>query len=118
MMELSLIILYAHDVERSLAFYRDQLGLEVREQHGLDWVEVATGGTTVALHKFDGNALGEQQRTELFFAVDDVDQAYTTLRSNGVAFVEAPADQNFGFRTAACLDPDGNRVTLATEIAA
>lgn len=113
-MALSLIVLYVHDIERSLAFYRDQLGLTVTEQHGHNWIELDTGGTTLALHKYDGGPLADEQRTELFFTVDDVDQTYETLRSYGVEFVEAPTDQTFGFRTGACLDPDGNRVSIAT----
>lgn len=113
-MKLSLVVIYAHDVERSLAFYRHQIGLAVREQHGHDWIEFDTAGTTLALHPVDGSPLKDRQRTELFFIVDDVDQTYETMRSDGVAFVETPTDQAFGFRTAACLDPDGNRVTIAS----
>jgi catechol 2,3-dioxygenase-like lactoylglutathione lyase family enzyme len=42
--------------------------------------------------------------------VDDVDSMYTALRPQSIEFISAPADQDWGARTAAFHDPEGNLV--------
>jgi uncharacterized glyoxalase superfamily protein PhnB len=50
----------------------------------------------------------------MYLLVDDVDEAYRTLKGKGVRFVTEPKDQSWGGRTAEFVDPDGNMFILET----
>jgi uncharacterized glyoxalase superfamily protein PhnB len=50
--------------------------------------------------------------TILFLSVDDVDAMVETLRGQGVMVLSEPADQPWGDRDAAVLDPDGVEIHL------
>jgi catechol 2,3-dioxygenase-like lactoylglutathione lyase family enzyme len=87
--KLSVIMLGVRDLKRSVAFYRDTLGLTPSGA-----VEAFSffnaGGVTLALHGFPDLGTGDQRRTEIVFAVDDVDDAYQSLTARGVKFRIAP----------------------------
>jgi len=115
-------VLEVSDLERSLRFYRDQLGLPLhREDHaretGADrWIS----GAHAALSWNDGAFLhfalyqtkGVVTRdVQLGFPCDDLDAAHARLAAAGVAFDHAPREEPWG-RTARYRDPDGNSVSL------
>ena len=109
------LVIYVSDMARSVAFYRDTLGLPVRFS-APGWTEFNTGGTTIALHK---QIAGEARVAEpaagqatLSFAVDDLQQAYETLKAEGVEFSLAPQKQVSGITLATLRDPDGFRIGL------
>ena len=57
-MRLSFAIVFVSDMERSVAFYRDVIGLTLRfESPG--WTEFDTGGATLALHASEAQGSGE-----------------------------------------------------------
>jgi catechol 2,3-dioxygenase-like lactoylglutathione lyase family enzyme len=113
--------LTVQDVKRCAEFYRDQLGMELRElQDEFAYLTFGVkGGPGLALVSADGLAReipkerirpGENLLQRNYFAVflDDADQAYEELRQKGVRFVQPPATRSNGQRYAYFEDPEGN----------
>jgi lactoylglutathione lyase len=109
------------DMGRSVAFYRDTLGLKLKfESPG--WSEFDTGATTIALHKA-GPARPPQAGEKgepcagtcsIGFTVPDVDATFKELQTRGARFVMPPVDQQVeGIRLAVCIDPDGLAISFA-----
>jgi lactoylglutathione lyase len=121
--QLGYVILFVRDLERSVAFYRDVIGLPFKLQ-GDGYVEFATQGARFGL--YDRNRLGELtgQGTgppghpggEVVFLVEDVDAEAERLREAGVTILRGPLDRAWGHRTLHLEDPDGFVVELAGEI--
>jgi catechol 2,3-dioxygenase-like lactoylglutathione lyase family enzyme len=107
------VTIFAADLERSVAFFRDCLCLSIRyEEEG--WVEFDAGGATLAVSR-GGTARPEpksleEQTVQVSFRVEDRDEAVRVLRERGVPF-SGLADQPFG-RIATFEDPDGNRYQI------
>ena len=109
------------DMGRSVAFYRDTLGLPVKFE-STEWSEFETGPITLALH---GVALAGRSRgvapaeptagtCSLGFSVESLDATYTELQTRGARFVLPPTEQaKEGIRLAVCIDPDGLAISLA-----
>jgi lactoylglutathione lyase len=120
---LGYVILFASDLERSVAFYRDVIGLPFKLE-GDGYVEFATQGTRFGL--YDRNRLGEltghdpevpgRPGGEVVFVVEDVDAEAERLRAAGVVILRGPVDRPWGHRTLHLEDPDGFVVELAEEI--
>jgi lactoylglutathione lyase len=99
---LTYVIKYVGDMERAIAFYRDQLGLVLRFQSP-GWSEFETGETTLALHSASQeNPAGTSQ---LGFGVPDVDSFYAEKKDKGVEFTSAPSEL-FGSRIAKFKDSE------------
>jgi lactoylglutathione lyase len=118
------VMVNVSDMGRSVAFYRDTLGLSLKfESPG--WSEFQTGATTLALHAV-ARAGGSGAATEagpvagtcsLGFSVEDIKSTYERLRQRGARFVMPPTEQrNEGIHLAVCLDPDGLPVSFAEPI--
>ncbi len=114
------IMVNVSDMGRSVAFYRDTLGLPLKfESPG--WSEFETGSTILALHAggppaAGGSAAGQPPAgtCSIGFSVDNLDTAYAELQSRGAHFVMRPSEQpNEGIRLAVCIDPDGLPVSFA-----
>lgn len=118
-----------NDVDESIAFYCDGLGLKVRndvpagefrwvtlgsdDQPGLDLViSVPHAGRSQA----DGDALQELLTKGvlpmLIFRSDDLDATFETLRASGAEVLQEPIDQPWGPRDCAFRDPSGNTVRI------
>lgn len=110
------------DMGRSVAFYRDTLGIALK----FEWPgrsEFRTGTTTLALHRapaadhqhaHTGPSAGS---CSLGFSVTDLDQTYAELQARGARFVMPPMDQpEEGIRLAVCMDPDGLGISFAQSI--
>jgi lactoylglutathione lyase len=120
---LGYVILFVADLERSVAFYRDVVGLPFRLQ-GDGYVEFATKGAKFGL--YDRNRLEEltgqgpeppdRPGGEVVLLVEDVDAEAARLRAAGAAILSGPVDRAWGHRTVHVLDPDGFVVELAEEI--
>ena len=113
------------DMERSVEFYRDKLGIPLKFQSP-DWTEFATGATTLALH--GGGVRSEQPPAgdpskmagacSIGFNVDDVDKTYEELKEKGIRFVMPPTQRDQeGIKLAVAIDPDGLPVSFAQLIA-
>jgi lactoylglutathione lyase len=119
------IMVNVSDMRRSIAFYRDALGLSLKSESP-GWSEFQTGETTLALHLAapppaagptpKGPAAGT---CSIGFSVEDVDRIYAELESRGVRFLMPPTDQrDEGIRLVAAIDPDGLVISFASPLPA
>jgi catechol 2,3-dioxygenase-like lactoylglutathione lyase family enzyme len=99
-------------VARSLAFYRDKLGLKVqREIPGFAFVNA--GAVTLCLSEPAAKVRGEVAGAgEISFSVEDVAAAYEALRRKGVQFAHEPRSVTPTIRVANFDDPDGNHLSI------
>lgn len=105
------VTLLVSDMKRSVAFYRDVLGVEVRREYGLEFAELEAPGVRIALHPGGKAPLKEHSRhMSIGLRVDDLDVAKETLEKRGVKFGATPRDE--GLRLAYFVDPDGNPLYL------
>ena len=118
--QLDYVIVYVSDMQRSLAFYRDTLGLTVKFTSP-GWTEFVTGATTIALHvvRSQGEEATPRQamppagQAHIGFIVDDLEATYEALKAQkDVVFSLPPTTQNSGARLAVLHDPDGLGITL------
>ena len=120
----------ANDVDESVAFYRDAIGLEVQnnvESGGFHWVTLGSSdqpGLSIVLSEphagrsqADGDALQELLTKGvmpmLIFVSDDVDAAFEKARATGAEVLQEPIDQSWGPRDCALRDPSGNMVRIS-----
>ena len=113
------------DMARSVAFYRDTLGIPLKFESS-DWSEFLTGATTLALH---GGGLAPDPATKgdgdkyagtcsIGFNVEDVDRTYEELKAKGARFVMPPTQrEGEGIKLAVCIDPDGLPIAFAQSVA-
>ena len=119
-MRIDYSIVFVSDMARSVAFYRDLLGIPLRFESP-EWTELATEGATLALHATDepapgggedaGNPAGSARPG---LAVPDLDGLHERLVAAGVRCVQEPTELH-GARLAQYLDPDGLRVSLSQD---
>jgi lactoylglutathione lyase len=115
------VILYVADLDVSIAFYRDVLGLPFKFQDA-GYAEFATQGTRLGLYErrraqwLVGRAVTPGPAAEIVFMVEDVDGHARRLAERGTAVISAPTDRPWGHRTVHVADPDGFVVELAQEI--
>ena len=117
-------VLIVSDLERSLAFYLDILGLPLNHRTA-EYAQLATGVTRLSLYSREAmqETLGRTLLVpdtaapafELGFRVEDVDAAYDELVSRGVPGVTPPHTRPWGQRTAYVQDPDGVLIELVQD---
>ena len=119
------------DPDASLAFYRDTLGFEVRNDvgyEGMRWITVGPAGgegTSIVLHPPDAdpNVTEDERRTiaemmakgtfaSINLATDDLDAAFARLQERDADIVQEPTDQDWGVRDCAVRDPAGNMIRI------
>ena len=110
--QVSVVMLGVHGVARSLAFYRDTLGLTVqRELPGFAFLNA--GGVTLCLSEPAAKVRGQVAGAgEIVFSVEDVTSAYQALRGKGVQFTHEPRSVTPTTRVANFDDPDGNHLSI------
>ena len=113
------VMIMVSDMKRSVAFYRDLLGLPLKFESP-EWTEFSTGTTTLALHGGAKPAAAAQAgespagTCSIGFNVQSLDETYDALKSKGVTFVMPPtARQGEGIRLAVARDPDGLALSFA-----
>ena len=108
--KISVVYLYVRDIERSLAFYRDLLGIPLEgDEH---WAETTfPGGTRFALHLAHERIAELSSGTvSISLEVEDADESASLLRERGVEVREALRDE---WGTAVdVVDPDGYTISL------
>jgi lactoylglutathione lyase len=112
-------ILFVADLERSVGFYRDVLGLPFRFAND-SYAEFATEGAKLSLFARSGlpELIGVEApahpvpwpQGEVAFFCDDVDGEHRRLAAAGVHVLTPPTDRAWGERTLHIADPDGNVV--------
>ncbi|HTU73440.1 MAG TPA: VOC family protein [Trebonia sp.] len=129
-MELSLstCFIQVHDPDLALAFYRDTLGLELRNDVAngdFRWITVgapAQPGVSIVLTNYlNGSPADNEEIAALVakgalngvhFQTDDLDAAFAKVRSAGAEIVQEPTEQFWGTRDFALRDPSGNMVRI------
>jgi uncharacterized glyoxalase superfamily protein PhnB len=119
------------DPGASLAFYRDTLGFEVRndvEYGGMHWITVGPPdqpGTSIVLYPpaADPGLTDEERRTiaemmakgtyaSINLATADLDATFERLQAGDAEVVQEPVDQPYGVRDCAVRDPSGNLIRV------
>ena len=114
-----LLVLEVSDLDRSLRFYRDLLGVPLRRDLDHGGADRWISGDHAALSWHDSffhfslyQSKGAVTRdAQLGFPVDDLDEAHVRLQAANVPVDVEPRDEPWG-RTARYRDPDGNSVSL------
>ncbi|MGI5150743.1 VOC family protein [Plantactinospora sp. CA-294935] len=119
------------DPDAALAFYRDALGFEVRNDvgyQGMRWITVGPvkqPETSIVLHPpaADPGITDDERRTVLemiakgtytaiTLATDDLDGVFDRLQASGADVVQEPTEQPYGIRDCAFRDPAGNLIRI------
>ncbi len=120
-----------NDPDAALAFYRDTLGFEVRNDvgyQGLRWITVGPAGqpgTSIVLHPPAATpGLTDEERRviaemmakgtygSILLATPNLDDVFARLQARDVEVVQEPADQPYGVRDCAVRDPAGNLLRI------
>ena len=119
------------DPDAALAFYRDTLGFEVRNDvgyGGMRWITVGPAdqpGTSIVLWPTAANpgVTDDERRTiaemmakgtyaRIILATADLDGTFTRLQASGAEVVQEPTAQPYGIRDCAFRDPAGNEIRI------
>jgi uncharacterized glyoxalase superfamily protein PhnB len=120
-----------NDPEAAVAFYRDTLGFEIRNDvgyEGMRWITVGPPdqpGTSIVLYppgadpgvtEDERNTIVEMMAKGTYamvtLASSDLDGAFEELVAKGTEIVQEPADQPYGIRDCAVRDPAGNLIRI------
>jgi uncharacterized glyoxalase superfamily protein PhnB len=120
-----------NDPEASLAFYRDTLGFEVRnnvEYQGMHWITLGPPNqpdTSIVLYPPDADPgiTDDERRTiaemmakgtyaSINLASKDLDRTFEQLQAGGGEVVQEPIDQPYGIRDCSFRDPSGNLIRI------
>jgi catechol 2,3-dioxygenase-like lactoylglutathione lyase family enzyme len=125
---LSTCFVIVQDPDAALAFYRDTLGLELRNdvaRGDFRWITVGAAsqpGVAIVLTNYlngspaDGEAISslvaKGALNGVHFHTDDLDATFEQLRAASAEIVQEPTDQPWGTRDCAVRDPSGNMVRI------
>ena len=120
-----------NDPDASLAFYRDTLGFEVRNDvgyEGMRWITVGPPnqpGTSILLGPpaVDSGITDDERRaivemmakgtySGILLATKDLDRTFERLQASGAEVVQEPTEQPYGVRDCAVRDPAGNLLRI------
>jgi catechol 2,3-dioxygenase-like lactoylglutathione lyase family enzyme len=127
-LKFSQCFIHVHDPDRALAFYRDALGLELRNDVGREdfrWITVGPASQpdiAIVLTNYlngspaDADAIAalvaKGALNGVHFRSDDLDASFAKVRDAGAEIVQEPTDQFWGTRDFAVRDPSGNLVRI------
>jgi catechol 2,3-dioxygenase-like lactoylglutathione lyase family enzyme len=119
------------DADASLAFYRDTLGFEVRNDvgyGGMRWITVGPAdqpGTSIVLEPpaADPGVTDDERRmiaemmakgsyARIILGTEDLDGTFERLQAGGADVVQEPTEQPYGVRDCAFRDPAGNLIRI------
>jgi uncharacterized glyoxalase superfamily protein PhnB len=120
-----------NDRDESLAFYRDTLGFEVRnevEYNGMHWITVGPADqadTSIVLHPpgVEPGVTEDERATiaemmakgtyaSINLATPDLDGTFERLQAGDAEVVQEPTDQPYGIRDCSFRDPAGNLIRI------
>jgi catechol 2,3-dioxygenase-like lactoylglutathione lyase family enzyme len=125
---LSTCFVLVHDPDLALAFYRDTLGLELRNdvaRQDFRWITVGAAsqpGVGIVLTNYlngspaDSDAVAglvaKGALNGVHFRSDDLDATFEKVRAADAEIVQEPSEQPWGTRDFAVRDPSGNLVRI------
>ncbi len=113
------ILIQVSDVERSLKFYRDGLGIPFKPtSYGDGSFEAEVGQTRVLLHPDFDDSIKRLKRGAgilVHFWVPDADVYCDAIRKHGIVLQEEPEDRPWG-RHFGVVDPDGYRIEFLAPV--
>src|SRR6185437_8056699 len=125
---LSRCFVQVHDPDLALTFYRDALGLELRQDvanEGFRWITIGAASqpdVAIVLTNYqcgspaDGETIAalvaKGAMNGVHFHTDDLDGTFEKVRACGVEIVQEPTEQPWGARDCAVRDPSGNLVRI------
>jgi predicted enzyme related to lactoylglutathione lyase len=131
-LKLSFCTLTVDDHDKALAFYRDVLGFEVRndvEFEGMRWVTVGSPlqpdvqvvleppcpdpGVSPSDKQAITDLMAKGLLGRLVFATDDCDATFEHILASGAEVMQEPIDMPYGVRDCAFRDPAGNMLRFA-----
>jgi catechol 2,3-dioxygenase-like lactoylglutathione lyase family enzyme len=131
---LSACFVLVHDPDLALTFYRDTLGLEVRNDVAngdFRWITVGGAsqpGVGIVLTNYLSGSpadndtlaalLAKGALAGVHFRADDLDAAFAKVSAAGAEIVQEPTKQFWGARDFAVRDPSGNMVRVEEQPAA
>jgi catechol 2,3-dioxygenase-like lactoylglutathione lyase family enzyme len=117
-----------HDPDEALNFYRDTLGLELRNDvanEGFRWISVgspAQPGINIVLTNYLNGSPADQEAVAslvakgalggVHFSTGNVDATFERVREAGAEVVQEPTEQFWGVKDFAVRDPSGNMVRI------
>ncbi|MEV0681771.1 VOC family protein [Actinosynnema sp. NPDC050436] len=124
--------IHVHDQDAALAFYRDVLGLEVRDDAPFDswrWLSVGPPsqpdvelvlcapemGRSPQDAEVVRSLMAKGALDSVIFQVDDLDGTFERIRATGAEVVQEPIDQFYGARDCAFRDPSGNQIRFSSK---
>jgi lactoylglutathione lyase len=117
-MKVSYAIVFVSEMQRSVAFYRDVIGLPLKFQSP-GWTEFATEGATLALHSSEAAASAKGDPLKIpagqcrpGLSVPNLDEFHKRMLDKKVSCTQEPKDV-FGVRVAQYLDPDGLGISVS-----
>jgi len=127
-LSLSACFVLVHDPELALKFYRDTLGLELRNDVARgDFRWLTVGGSSqpgvgiVVTNYLNGSPadvdalealIAKGALTGVHFSTDDLDGVFKKVQASGAEIVQEPTDQPWGPRDCAVRDPSGNLIRI------
>ena len=117
-MRVSYAIVFVSDMKRSVAFYRDVIGLPLKFDSP-EWSEFATEGATFALHRSEQPPSAQDEsepagRCRPGLGVPDLEAFHLRMVEHNVVCTQQPKDL-FGAKIAQYLDPDGLAISVSEE---
>ncbi|HEV7194550.1 MAG TPA: VOC family protein [Pedococcus sp.] len=125
---LSTCFVLVHDPDQALTFYRDALGLELRNDVARErfrWITVGAPsqpGVGIVLTNYLNGSPADSDALEalvakgalngVHFRTDDLDATYEKLQASDAEIVQEPTQQPWGTRDCAVRDPSGNLVRI------
>lgn len=125
---LSQCFVIVHDPEPALTFYRDTLGLELRNdvaREDFRWITVGAAsqpGVAIVLTNYLNGSPADAEAVAalvakgalngVHFHTDDLDATFERVRDSGAEIVQEPTEQFWGTRDFAVRDPSGNLVRI------
>ena len=127
-LKLSTCFVLVNDPDAALAFYRDALGMDVRNdvaRESYRWITVGSASqpdVSIVLTNYvngspeDTDAVAAMIAKGALYGVhlqaDDLDTTFQQLRTGGAEIVQEPAEQPWGVRDGAVRDPSGNLIRI------
>ena len=111
--QIGVIMLRVQDLAKSVAFYRDTLGLKVTGEVPGEFAFLSAGSVTLGLSVPQArNTPPGPCCTEVVFSVEDVSAGYEALKGRGVQFTRAPQVATGPMWVANFNDPDGHHLSI------